>query len=77
MLVFVPYEYFEIIGINFLPDKYWLLAVPIHFYVTLVFIYLMVNAWNLYTTNEIPAKEGKIECLILKMLFINLCLIKK
>jgi hypothetical protein len=67
ILTFVPAEYMEVLEKYFeidvkkiLPDRYWLVAVPTHFLVTLFYIFCLIQGWNYYITEENPIKEGKI-----------------
>lgn len=48
-------------GIDFLPNKYWFIAVPTHFFVTLIYIFILIKAYNYYITIDEPIKEGKLK----------------
>jgi hypothetical protein len=63
ILLLVPYKPIEwVLPIikPFLPDKYWLYAIPTHFIVTMLYIFIMNKAYNYYIYNPIPAKQGNI-----------------
>lgn len=81
ILTFIPIEYLEMLcldkyfGIDIssiLSDRYWLIAVPTHFFVTLFYIFCMIQGWNYIITEENPVKEGKINKRLLnfKLYFI-------
>lgn len=56
ILVLSPLPFYNCF--DFLPDRYWLVAIPTHFFVTLVFIFALVKGWNYYITDENPVFEG-------------------
>ena len=56
--MFIPYEYFEYLGIDFLPDKYWLIAIPTHFFVTLIYIVVFYKGLCKIITKSTLAKNG-------------------
>ena len=58
ILYLIPHEYLNNIGIDFIPDRYWFVAIPTHFFVTLVYIYIVVKGINYYITEDNPIKEG-------------------
>jgi len=64
-MLFTPYEYFEYIGIDILPNKYWLIAVPTHFFVTIGFIVVIYKGCCLVVTKSTLAKEGKINIILI------------
>jgi hypothetical protein len=44
--------------INFLPNKYWFIAVPTHFFVSLVYLFFMIQGYNNWITMEGSEKDG-------------------
>lgn len=55
---FLPYETIEnYTGINFLPNKYWLSAIPTHFFVTFIYIFVVVKGIEYLQTQDKPIKE--------------------
>ena len=53
----VPKYYFDLLGLTFLPDKYWVIAVPTHFVMTLCYIFIFTIGLNKYITNN-NVKKG-------------------
>lgn len=50
----VPDEYFELVGITFLPQRYWAIAVPIYFLIVLtIFAFIIYPALGWYMTPDV------------------------
>lgn len=50
----VPDEYFELVGITFLPQRYWAVAVPIYFLIVLtIFAFVIYPAMGWYMTPDV------------------------
>ncbi|KAJ8931319.1 hypothetical protein NQ314_015781 [Rhamnusium bicolor] len=50
----VPEEYFELIGITFLPQRYWAIAVPIYFLIVLtIFAFIIYPSLGLCMTPSV------------------------
>jgi hypothetical protein len=60
VITFIPNNLIEYyIGSNFVPDTYWFIAIPTHIFVTLVFIFFLIKAYNYIITDDNQIKEGK------------------
>jgi len=55
---FVPHSFFD--AYFTLPDRYWFVAIPTHFFVTLVYLFFMIRAYSYYLNDDDPIKEGKL-----------------
>ena len=57
-MVFLPQDIYSNLGIEMIISKYWLVAIPCHFYVTLVFIIIFYYLLSVIKDNEIELKRG-------------------
>ncbi len=59
LIILLPQEILNNLSIDNYVNKYWLIAIPIHFLVTLVFIYLSLSLIFYFRYYEIDPKFGK------------------
>lgn len=56
----VPLSFFkETLRLTFLPDRYWLIAIPTHILSTLIYIFFVVKCLELTKTIDSPPYKGK------------------
>lgn len=59
-LSIIPLSFFkEVLHLTFLPDRYWLIAIPTHILTTLIYIFLVVKCLELTRTIDSPPYKGK------------------
>jgi len=62
LFALVPFDIKEYLINNFnifIPDRYWFAAVPIHFFLTLFYIFCLIKGVNYYLTDDTVVDEGK------------------
>jgi hypothetical protein len=52
----VPKQYFDQIGLSFLPHKYWCIAIPTHFSVLILCIFIFTLGLNMYISEPLVKK---------------------
>lgn len=70
LFTLIPHSLFEqYLRVDFLPNKYWFVAIPTHFFVTLVYIFILIKAYNYSLVLDPPVKEGIIIYLDFKNIY--------